>query len=36
VFLLEPYFASKKSAAVTEAFGNAYPDKDVPDNTKIH
>jgi hypothetical protein len=33
VFILEHYFASKSSAAVREAFSNAYPDKEVPNKT---
>jgi hypothetical protein len=33
VFILEHYFASKLSAAVREAFSNAYPDKEVPNKT---
>jgi hypothetical protein len=33
VFILEHYFASKSSAAVHEAFGNAYPDGEVPNKT---
>jgi hypothetical protein len=32
VFILEHYFASKSLAAVREAFSNAYPDKEVPNN----
>jgi hypothetical protein len=36
VFILEHYFASKSSAAVREAFGNAHPDKEVPNKTAIH
>jgi hypothetical protein len=36
VFILEQYFASKSSAAVREAFSNAYPDKEVPNETTIH
>jgi hypothetical protein len=35
VFILEHYFASKSSAAVREAFSNAYPDKEVP-NEPVH
>jgi hypothetical protein len=36
VFILENYIASKLSAAVREAFSSAYPDKEVPNKTKIH
>jgi hypothetical protein len=35
MFILEHYFAPKSSAAVREAFSNAYPDKEVPNKT-IH
>jgi hypothetical protein len=35
VFVLEHYLASKSSAAVREAFSNAYPDEEVPNKT-IH
>jgi hypothetical protein len=34
-FILEHYFATKLSAAVREAFSNAYRDK-VPNKTTIH
>jgi hypothetical protein len=33
VFILEHCFASKSFAAIREAFGNAYPDKEVPNKT---
>jgi hypothetical protein len=36
VFVLEHYFTSKSFAAVREAFSNAYPDKEVPNETTIH
>jgi hypothetical protein len=36
VFILEHYFASKSFVAVREAFSNAYPDKEVPNDTIIH
>jgi hypothetical protein len=36
VFILEHYITSKSFAAVREAFSNAYPDKEVPNKTKIH
>jgi hypothetical protein len=36
VFILEHYFTSKSSAAVREAFSNAYPDKEVPNKITIH
>jgi hypothetical protein len=36
VFVLEHYFASKSFAAVCEAFSNAYPDNEVPNNTIKH
>jgi hypothetical protein len=35
VFILEHYFASKSFTAVSEAFSNAYPDKEVPNKTII-
>jgi hypothetical protein len=36
VFILKHYFTSKLSAAVREAFSNAYPDKEVLNMTTIH
>jgi hypothetical protein len=36
VFIAERYFVSESSAAVREAFSNAYPDKEVPNKTTIH
>jgi hypothetical protein len=36
VFILEHYFASKSFGAVREAFSNAYPDKEIANNTTIH
>jgi hypothetical protein len=36
VFILENYFTSKLFAAVREAFSDVYPDKEVPNKTKIH
>jgi hypothetical protein len=33
MFILEHYFASKLFAAVREAFGKAYPNKEVPKYT---
>jgi hypothetical protein len=36
VFILENVFASKSFATVCEAFSNAYPDKEVPNKTRIH
>jgi hypothetical protein len=35
-FILEYYFALKSFAAVRELFGNAYPDKEVPNKTTVH
>jgi hypothetical protein len=36
VFILEHYFAPKSSAALREAFSNAYPDKEVLNKTTKH
>jgi hypothetical protein len=36
VFILEHYFTSKLSAAVAEAFSDAYPDKEVPNEATMH
>jgi hypothetical protein len=36
VFVLEHYFVLKSFVAVREAFSNAYPDKEVPNETTIH
>jgi hypothetical protein len=36
VFISEHYFASKSFAVVREAFGNAYPDREVPNKTTMH
>jgi hypothetical protein len=36
VFILEHYFAFISLAAVREAFSSAYPDKEVPNKTKVH
>jgi hypothetical protein len=35
VFILKHYFSTKSYAAVREVFSNAYPDKEVPNET-IH
>jgi hypothetical protein len=35
MLILEHCFASKYFAAVREAFSNAYPDKEVPNETTI-
>jgi hypothetical protein len=35
VFILEHYFASKSFAAVSEAFSNVCPDKEVPNKTTV-
>jgi hypothetical protein len=35
VFNLEYYFASKSFAAVREAFGSAYPDREMPNKATI-
>jgi hypothetical protein len=36
VFILENYFTSKSFADVREAFSNAYPDKEVPNETTVY
>jgi hypothetical protein len=36
VFILENYFASKSSAAISKTFSNAYPGKEVPNKTTTH
>lgn len=36
VFILERYFASKLFAALRGAFNNLYPNKNVPNKTRIH
>jgi hypothetical protein len=36
VFILEHSFASKSFVSVRESFGDAYPDKEVPNETTVH
>jgi hypothetical protein len=36
MFILEHYFPSKSFAAVREAFSNAYPNKGIPNKTRIY
>jgi hypothetical protein len=36
IFILEHFFLSKSSAALREAFRNAYRDKEVPSKTAVH